>query len=203
MLADGKFQHADIDDAVGLGHADALDEIADRRRRHAAPAQAGERRHARIVPAADMAAAHQFGEHALRQHRVGEIEPGELVLMRVRGHRQVFQEPVVERPMVLEFERADRVGDALDGVRLAVGEIVARIDAPGLAGARMLGVQDAVEHRIAQIDVAGAHVDLGAQHARAVRKLAGAHAAEQVEVLLDAAACGRGFPCPPRSKCRG
>ena len=90
----------------------------------------------------------------LRQHRVGQIEPRELVLMRPRRHRQVVEEPVVERPVVLELERADRVGDALDGVRLAVGEIVARIDAPGVAGARMLGVQDAVEHRVAQVDVA-------------------------------------------------
>ena len=49
-----------------------------------------------------------------------------------------------------------------------------------------LRVQNAVEHRIAQIDVARRHVDLGAQHARAVRELAGAHAAEQVEILLDA-----------------
>ncbi|MGC1277316.1 MAG: glutamate--tRNA ligase family protein, partial [Xanthobacteraceae bacterium] len=39
-----------VDDAVGLGDADALDEIADRLGRHAAPAQAGQRRHARIVP---------------------------------------------------------------------------------------------------------------------------------------------------------
>ena len=35
------------------------------------------------------------------------------------------------------------------------------------------------------------HVDLGAQHARAVRKFAGAHAAEQVEVFLDAAVAER------------
>ena len=35
------------------------------------------------------------------------------------------------------------------------------------------------------------HVDLGAQHARAVREFAGAHAAEQVEVLLHAALAER------------
>ena len=46
-------------------------------------------------------------------------------------------------------------------------------------------MEDAVEHRVAQVDVAGRHVDLGAQHPRAVGELAGAHAAEQVEVLLD------------------
>ncbi len=138
-----------------------------------------------------MAAAHQFGEHALRQHRVGEIEAREFVLMRPRRHRQIVDEPVVERPMILEFERADRMGDALDGVGLAVREVVARIDLPRRAGARMRRVQDAVEHRIAQIDVARRHVDLGAQHARAVGEFAGAHAAEQVEVLLHAAVAER------------
>ena len=95
--------------------------------------------------------------------------------------------------MILEFERAERVGDALDGVGLAMGEIVARIDAPRLAGARMFGVQDAIEHRVAQIDIAGRHVDLGAQHPRAVLKFAGAHAAEQIEIFLDAAVAVRAF----------
>ncbi len=81
--------------------------------------------------------------------------------------------------------------DALDRVGLAVREVVARIDAPLVAGARMAGVQDAVERGVAQIDVARRHVDLGAQHARAVRELARAHAAEQIEVLLDAAVAER------------
>ena len=49
-------------------------------------------------------------------------------------------------------------------------------------------------HRVAEIDVARRHVDLGAQHARAVRKLARPHAAEQVEVLLDAALAERAVP---------
>ncbi len=80
-----------------------------------------------------------------------------------------------------------RMRDVLDGVGLAVRVVVARIDAPRAAGARMGGMQDAVEHGIAQVDVAGRHIDLGAQHARTVRELAGAHAAEEVEVLLHAA----------------
>ena len=188
LLADGMLEHGDVDDAVGAwrrrcGATNSRIAAGGTPRRR----KPGQRRHARIVPAADMAAAHQLGQHALRQHRVAEIEPRELVLARPRRHRQVVEEPVVERPVVLEFERADRMGDALDGVRLAVREIVGRIDAPRRAGARMRGVQDAVEHRVAQVDVAGRHVDLGAQHARAVGELAGAHAAEQVEILRDAA----------------
>ena len=170
---------ADVDEAVGAGDADPLDEVAERFRRHAAPANAGKGRHARIVPAGDMAVADQLGEHALGEDRVGEIEPRELVLAWPRRHRQVLDEPVIERPVILEFERAERMGDALDRVRLAVGEVVARIDVPFGAGARVAGVEDAVEHRVAEIDVAGRHVDLGAEHARAVRELAGAHAARR------------------------
>jgi hypothetical protein len=85
----------------------------------------------------------------------------------------------------LEFERAERVRDALDGVGLAVREVVHRVDAPLVAGARMLGVEDPVHRRVAQVDVRRGHVDLGAQHARAVGELAGAHPLEQIEVLLD------------------
>ena len=131
-----------------------------------------------------MAVAHQHGQHALRQQRVGQIEPGEFVLMRLRRHRQFVEQPVIQRPVILEFQRADRMRDALDRVGLAVGVIIARIDRPFGAGARMMGVQDAIEHGVAQVDVAGRHVDLGAQHAGAVRELARLHAPEQIEVFL-------------------
>ncbi len=52
-------------------------------------------------------------------------------------------------------------------------------------------MQNAVHHRVAQIDVAATHVDLGAQDARAVLEFAGPHAAEQVEVFLHAALAER------------
>ncbi len=89
--------------------------------------------------------------------------------------------------MVLEFEGAERMRDALDRVRLAVGEIIARINAPFVAGARMGGVQDTIQHRVAQVEVARGHVDLGAQDPRPVREFAGAHAPEQIKIFLDAA----------------
>ena len=91
----------------------------------------------------------------------------------------------------------------LDGIRLPVREVVHRVDAPLVAGAVMLGVQDAVHHRVAHVQVGRGHVDLGAQRARAVGKLAGLHALEQVQVLFHASGCGRGSPCRARSACRG
>src|SRR5215471_18207588 len=77
------------------------------------------------------------------------------------------------------------MGDALDGVRLAVRKVIAGIDLPGRAGTRVARVQDPVEHGVTQVDVARRHVDLGPQHARPVGEFTGAHAAEEIEVLGD------------------
>ena len=96
--------------------------------------------------------------------------------------------------MVLELQRADRMRDALDRVGLAVRIVVARIDRPFVAGARMVRMQDPVQHGIAQIDVAGGHVDFRAQDTRAVWKLTGLHAAEQVEILLHRTIAERRLP---------
>ena len=63
------------------------------------------------------------------------FEPRELDLARRDRSPSCVDEPVVERAVVLELERADRVGDALDRVRLAVRPVVHRVDAPGVAGA--------------------------------------------------------------------
>ena len=186
---------ADLDDAVRLRHADRRRELADPLGRVAAPAHAGDGRHPRVVPALDVAVRDELAQDALRHHGVGQVEPRELVLVRARRHRQVLDEPVVERPVDLEFERADRVGHALDRVRLAVREVVGRVDAPRVAGARMLGVDDPVEHRVAQVDVRRSHVDAGAQDAGAVRELA-AHASART---------GRGSrrPVGRATGCRG
>src|SRR3989442_14668531 len=65
--------------------------------------------------------------------------------------------------------------------------VVHRIDAPGVAGPMMRLMPDAIENRIAHIDVRRGHVDLRTQDMSAVRKLPFPHAAKQIEILLDAA----------------
>ena len=167
-VAHGVLEHLDLDHAVGLRDADHRREVADPLGGEAAPAQARERRHPRVVPSAHVPLVDEAQEHALREDGVGEIEPGELVLVRARGHRQVLDEPVVERPVVLELQGADGVRDALDRVGLPVREVVGRVDAPRVARPRMLRVDDPVQDRVAQVDVAGGHVDL-ARAARAPR----------------------------------
>ncbi len=186
VLAQAVLEKLDVHHAVGLGDADALGEVADGLRRVAAPPQPGESRHTRVVPAAHVALVDQAQQTALAHHRIGQVEAGELDLLRVVDAQRI-QEPVIQRAVILEFQRADRVSDALNRVRLPVRPVVHRVDAPGVAGARVLGVQDAVEHGIAQVEVGRGHVNPGPQHARAVGELAALHALEQVEVLGDRA----------------
>ncbi len=52
-------------------------------------------------------------------------------------------------------------------------------------------MQNAIEDRIAQIDVARGHVDLGAQDPRTIGKFARPHAPEKVEVLFHTALAPR------------
>ncbi len=63
--------------------------------------------------------------------------------------------------------------------------VVHRVDAPRVARAVVRHAPDAVERRVAQVDVGRRHVDLRPQRVGAVFELAGAHAAEHVEVLGD------------------
>ena len=57
----------------------------------------------------------------------------------------------------------------------------------------MLGVADAIKHRIAQPHVGRAHVDLRAQRSRAIGKFARLHPREQIEIFLDRSIAKRAF----------
>ena len=184
VLADAEFEHAVVHYAVGTVGADHFAEITDRSRRVATAAEARQRGHARVVPAMHVFFIDQLLELALAGDGVVQVQAAELVLARMGRHRQVVQEPLVQRTMALELKGADRMSDAFDGVRLAVGEVVVGVDAPLVAGLVVMGVADAVHDRVAQVHVRRGHVDLGAQYAGAVRELTGAHAGEPVQVLL-------------------
>ena len=80
--------------------------------RVAAPARADQRRHARVVPAVDVLFFDQLHQLALGEHDVGEVQARELDLLRQRALQQAafgqpLEQPVVERALVLELQRAD------------------------------------------------------------------------------------------------
>ena len=74
--------------------------------------------------------------------------------------------------------------NSLDVVAQGVGEIVHRINAPLIAGLMMLGVANAIEHRVAQPHVGRAHIDFRPKCAGPVREFARFHAGQQIETLL-------------------
>ena len=133
-----------------------------------------------------MAILHEGEQLALAEQGVGEVQAVELDLLRMID-AEGLDVPIVERAVIFEFQRADGVGDAFDGIALPVRVVVHRVDAPLVAGAVMLGVQDAVHDGVAQVEVGRRHVDFGAERARAIGELAGLHAREEVEILFDAA----------------
>ena len=128
---------------------------------------------------------HQPQQLALGDDGVFQVEARELVLPRhgLRG-LHFLEQPVVDGPVVHELQRAQRVGDVLDGVGEAVGEVVHRVDAPLRAGAVVVRPADAVEDGVPHDHVGRRHVDTGTHHMRSVRELSRAHAAEEVEALL-------------------
>ena len=117
---------------------------------------------------------------------MGELQSGELGLARLlEGQRQLIEVPVVQRPMAVELERAQRVGDTLDRVALAVRPVVGGIDVPERARSMVVHPADAVHDGVTHLHVLVLHVDLRSQHRGTFAEFAGAHAPEQVEVLGD------------------
>ena len=155
-------------------------------RRNALAAQGAEGGHAGVVPALHIAFLDKLDELALGENGVGEVQTGELRLLGMIDAKGL-QYPVVEVAVVDELKRAQRVGDALDGVAQRMREVVHGVDAPLLASAVVGCMPDPVERGIAHGQVGRGHVDLGAQDVAAVREFAGAHAAEEIEILVHGA----------------
>src|SRR5947209_6303699 len=81
--------------------------------------------------------AHQSGQNTLGKQRIGQVEPCEFVLAWFGRHGQLVEQPLVQRPVIFEFQGADRMSNSLDRIRLAVGIVVAWIYRPLVAGARV------------------------------------------------------------------
>ena len=87
--------------------------------------------------------------------------------------------------MRFELQGAQGMCDPLDGVAVAVREIIQRVYAPFVTSTLVRMVTDTINNRIAHVDVGGSHVDPGPQHVLAVGKLPGFHSLEKVPVLGD------------------
>ena len=195
-LAYRLLQHRHLDQLAGLGDAGSFAEQPDGGRRKTASAQAGDGRHPRIVPARHDALVHQRLQLALAGDGVGQVHPGELDLPRQRlvQHprlRHAGQQPVVQRPVVLELQRAQRMRDPLQRILQRMCVVVHRVDGPGVAGAMVVRLADPVQDRVTHVDVGRGHVDPRTQHHRTIGVLSRTHFPEQAQVLFHRAVTER------------
>src|SRR5207247_425942 len=109
--------------------------------------------------------------------------PGEFNLLGMEDADRL-DVPVIQRPMDFELQCTDGMCDAFNGVRLAMRIIVHGINTPVISGTMMTRMENAIHDWIAEVEVGGVHVDLGAERSRAVGELARLHAAEQVEACF-------------------
>ena len=184
ILPQAMLQKAVLNDIGGLGHADALAEITDGRGGVAPAAQAAQCGHTGIVPSGDIVLLHQLAQLALGHDGVVDAQAGELDLPGTGGQLAVVDDPVIQGAVCLKLQRAQAVGDALQRVLDGVGKVVHGIDAPLIALPVVAHVVDAVDHRVAHIEVAAGQVDLGPKGHRAVGELPCAHPGEEVQALL-------------------
>ena len=138
-----------------------LAEVADALGSVAPAAHTAEGGHSGIVPAGDLSALYQSTELPLGQDRVVDAQPGKLNLPGMAGNADVLHNPVVQGAVVLKFQGAQGVGDALQSVLNGVGEVVHGVDAPLVSLTVVVHMTDAVNDRITHIEVAGGQIDLG------------------------------------------
>src|SRR6185369_11842646 len=111
VFAHGVLEQRDIDDVFLLRDPNPGAEVADGLRRVAPSSYAGNRRQTRVVPSRHQLLLHEGQQLALTQHRVVQIEPCELDLLRsrlefARRTDERVNTPVLQGPMILELERA-------------------------------------------------------------------------------------------------
>ena len=94
-----------------------------------------------------------------------EIESRKLDLLgkwtlKVPQGQQFFVYPVVQGAMIFKFECTDRVGNIFKGVGNTMRKVVTGVNGPGVSGAVMLSVFDAIRYRVSQIDIGACHINL-------------------------------------------
>ena len=195
VFACARFEQCHINDILAARNTDFLCKQADRCRRITSPAEPADSRHARIVPAAHVFVLYQLEQLALAHDSVVEVESCKLALFgpALAFLSNIAQEPLIQRAVYFKLQCTDRMRDLFDEIRLPMGKIIHRINAPFVAGAVVMYLADAVHDRVAHVHVGRCHVYFGAEHAVAIVKFAIFHALEQVEVFLYCAVAVRAF----------
>ena len=127
---------------------------------------------------------HQPAQLPLGHHRVVDAKAGKLDLTGTGRQLTVVDDPVIQGAVRLKLQGTQAVGDTLQRILNGVGKVVHGIDAPFVALPVVAHVVDAVDHRVAHIEIAAGQIDPGPQRHGPVGERPCPHTGEQVEALL-------------------
>ena len=183
ILPHAILKQREVDNIIPLGHTHLLGESADRRGSVALATQCANGGHSGVIPTRNHLVFNQLEQFTLTHHRIGKVEPCELILV-AGENTELLNEPIVQGAVNIKFEGTNRVCNPLDGVALTVCVVVHGVDTPLVAGAMVLGVENTVEDGVAEEHIGVGHVNLGTQHLLAVGILTLLHLLKELEVLL-------------------
>jgi len=183
ILAKAAFQERPVHGGIHLGNTDPLTEGANCLRSIAAAPQSAKGGHPGIIPTGNAAFFHQPAKLALAHDGVINTETRKFDLPRLAGDVGVVDDPVVKRAVRLILQRTERVGDALQRVLDRVSKIVHREDAPFGSLTVMFNIPDAVDDRIAHVEIAAGKIDFCAQSVFSFREFAVFHPFKQIEIF--------------------
>ncbi|MBA7685380.1 hypothetical protein ES703_93803 [subsurface metagenome] len=178
-------EQCDIDDAITLSYSNTFTKVTDRLWCVAASAQTRYCRHPWIVPSAHIPLFYQLQKLSFTHNGIAEIKTSELDLLWMTINVQFVKYPVVQRAIILKFQRTNGMCDAFDGIRETMGKIVRRINAPFVVSSVMRFMSNAIEDRIPHIQIWRGHINFCSKHVRAILEFSCPHPLEQVQVFLD------------------
>ena len=184
VITDRRFQHSHVHHRIRTANPHRLTKGTDRSRGVTAATQPGDGRHARIIPAIHVPFIHQLLELALAGHCVIQVQPGKFILAGTGRHSRILHHPIIKGTMIFEFQRTQAVGNAFNGIRQRVREVIHGVDDPLVTGLVVGLLANPVEDRITQTDIRALHVDFRAQHRLAFVQLVVAHLLEQRQVFI-------------------
>ncbi len=180
------FEKRNIIYRFNLCISDQIDEFPYGLRRIPSSAQAAQCRHPGIIPTAYLTVADKVKELSLAHYSICEVQPVEFNLPGsvVRG-LQLIDEPVVQWPVNLKFEGAERVCDTFKIITLAMGKIIHRVYIPFIACTVMLSFNYPVNYGITHMHIGGSHVYTGPQYTTSLFKFTLIHPVKQIQILGD------------------
>ena len=146
------------------GHTHRIAEIVDGFPGVPPPPHSINRQEPRIIPSVHVPFHHQHHQFPLRQHCPTDIQSGKLILVGAVDPN-VLEHPVIQIPSDFELQSAQRIINVLQRIADAMGEVIARVNAPFVARVRMRRVSDSVAHWVAHCWVRMRRVDLQFQTA--------------------------------------